>query len=1046
MSQQVSLKRAVWALTYSLALRGFCAVVSEDSALNTEPEGELRGDPQTEYLIDIWGTDDGLPSSTVTGIAQSPDGYLWCSTYDGVVRFDGVRFVRIGPDDPAKPEANRVLCLLADKRGDLWLGSDGAGLWRYAAEKFTVFAEPGSTALNAVRAVAEGSDGNLWLGTQGGLGRLKDGALEWFTTANGFSNAVFSVWNIAFDKGGRLWCADWTSLKAFNDGQFETPSLTPPPRVPVRAVYADAAGNMWAGMMGHAWRLGSDGQWKSLPQVGQFTRQEVTAFCQTRAGHLWVGTRRGLFHWGEGRWMSVSGRNGVSVSEVRTIFEDAEGNLWVGTGTAGLARLKRRVVTTFGASNGVSDGPVFALCEKPDGGVCVGLNDGRIVHASSKDSAMQFEPFSAARDLPRDAPVKTILNTRDGALWVGTFGNGLMRFQNGQKTQFAPSSGSPARIDKINALLEDTDGNVWIGSYYSLYRATGSNIVTPVPIDGRELRAPVIALLQDRAGAIWVGWEGLGIARLTGNDVMWLTRREGLPSHFIRSLYEDKGGALWIGTAAGLCRWSNGKLTTFTKAHGLVDDAIMQILEDDADNLWLGSNNGIMRVAKQELAEVAEGRKNLLELFACGVGEGMVSPRCSGGLSPAGLKTADGKLWFPTTEGLVMIDPVHLKQTINPRPPPVYVEEVRANGQLAASSPGSLLNFTPGTHRLEFVYTALNLTAPERVRFKYRLDGFDSDWTEAGTGRSAVYPKLSHGRYQFQVIACNNDGVWNSAGHRISFRIAAPFWQTWWFLAIGGITAAGLLGAGVRLVSVRHLRRKLRRLEEAHAIEKERMRIAQDMHDEIGGKLSRISFLSDLARRSIPQVVEGNGNSAQPTDGTDPARQIEEVSEAAREVIRTVDEIVWAVSPRNDTLESLVHYICRHAEEFFELIPVELEFELPSEFPVCKVSADIRHNLFCAIKEALNNVLKHSGATRVRIEFAIKGAVLEVRVVDNGVGFLRDEVLGRFKGAGMPSLFNGRDGNGLLNMQERMESVHGSCSVSAEPGKGTRAVFTAILK
>jgi ligand-binding sensor domain-containing protein/signal transduction histidine kinase len=961
------------------------------------------------------------------------------ATYDGVVRFDGVRFVRIGPDDPTNQLANRVLCLHVGRGGQLWLGTDGAGLMRYAAGNFTAFLQgKEGTPVNCVRSVVEDVTGDLWLGTQGGLGRFKDGKATWFTTANGFTNAVFSVWNMAFDREGRLWIADWTSLKAFKEGRFETPLLSPPPRPPVRAVYADDAGNMWAGMMGHAWQLGNQGQWTSLADVERFARLEVTAFCQTRAGEIWVGTRRGLFCWRNERWAAFTVREGSVSTEVRVLFEDREGNLWVGTGTGGLARLKRRVLKTYTARNGLTDGGVLALREKPDGGLWVGLSDGRLAHGS----AGAFHRFEA-KGLPADAPVKAVLCTREGALWVGTFGSGLVRLQESNLTQFTPSVGSPARIDKITALLEDRAGEIWIGSFYGLYKATGSNVVVPVLVGGRELRAPVTALVEDNAGGMWVGCHGLGVVRLARDQATWVTRRDGLPTALIRTLHQDRTGTVWIGTEAGLCSWRSGRVSRFTKAHGLVDDTISQILEDDADNLWLGSNRGIMRVAKRELLAIAQGRNALLEVFACGQGDGMLSLECLGGFCPAGLKTSDGKLWFPTAKGLVMVDPSQLKLTMNSTPPPVYIEEVRADGKLVARphsmpvaladqpSPPAPVVLPPSARRLEFIYTGLSLTAPERVRFKHRLEGFDADWMEAGTVRSVVYAKLPPGRYRFQVIACNNDGVWNETGHLLPFRIAAPFWQTWWFPTFAGLGSAGALSGAVRFISVRQLRRKLRRLEEAHAIEKERMRIAQDMHDEIGGKLSRISFLSDMARRHVSEMSEAS-------------QQIDEVSEAARDVIRTVDEIVWAVSPRNDTLESLTHYICRHAEEFFELTPVELELELPGEFPARRLSADVRHNLFCAVKEALNNVLKHAGATKVRIAFVASASSFQVTVRDDGSGFRAEEVLAAALHTG-----NGADtarrGNGLLNMRERLESIRGKCVLKSQPGKGARAMFSVPL-
>jgi ligand-binding sensor domain-containing protein/anti-sigma regulatory factor (Ser/Thr protein kinase) len=939
----------------------------------------------------------------------------------------------LGQDDPADQQANRILCLHVDRHGQLWLGTDGAGVLRYCDDVFTPFAEAPGAAVNCVRAIVEDASGHFWLGTKGGVGQLRNGRLTWFTDANGFTNSPKSTWSLSLDSAGRLWAADWSNLRVFDGATFDIGLSRLETRTPLRTLYTNAAGQLWAGMQGRAMVRETNGQWTRLDEPGEFGNSEVTAFCQTCSGEVWVGTRRGLYHLREGRWTTFSTREGLASSEVRVLFEDREKNLWVGTGTGGLARLKRRVLKTYTARHGLTDGRVLALREKPAGGLWVGLHDGRMVHTELGIS----DRFERLKDFPADAAVSSVLRTSDNSLWVGTFGNGLVRFRGGETNSFVPSDGTPNRTDKITALLEDRNGVIWVGTFYALYKVAGINRLIPVPVGRPDVRGHVTALLQDKAGAIWVAYHGLGIVRLSGDNAMWLTRREGLPTGLIRALHEDAASRIWIGTAAGLCCWEEGTINTFTKAHGLADENISQILEDDSGHLWLGSNRGIMRMSVSELIAVADRRKSSLEIFMCGLGEGMLSLECSGGFCPAGLKTRDGRLWFPTARGLVMVDPAQLKLRMNSVLPPVHIEEVWVDGNLAPKMPVGAATLRSSvrsvpmalphrTRRLEFVYTALSLTAPERVRFKYRLEGADSDWTEAGTTRSAVYNKLPSGRYRFQVIACNNDGMWNEAGAGYSFRIAAPFWQTAWFLTSAGIVAAATLGIMVRIVSVRHLRRKLRRLEEAHAIEKERMRIAQDMHDEIGGKLSRISFLSDMARHSVPETSEA-------------IQQIDQVSEAAREVIRTVDEIVWAVSPRNDTLESLTHYICRHAEEFFELTPVELELELPPEFPAHRLSAEVRHNLFCAVKEALNNVLKHADATRVRIAFVLNTAVFQVSVTDNGRGFPDALLKVKGNGNGTPP---GPRGDGLLNMQERLQSVSGECTIESQSGQGTRAIFT----
>jgi ligand-binding sensor domain-containing protein/signal transduction histidine kinase len=979
---------------------------------------QTAAEDQGEFLVDFWSTEEGLPSNTISGIAQTPDGYLWCSTYDGLVRFDGVRFLRVGPDSTDR-QVNRLQCLFLDSRGRLWTGTDGAGFYEYHAGKFTLFSEAEGSPLNVVRAFAEDNQGNIWVGSKAGLGRLKNGKVSWYTEPNGYTNAAGSIWNLAFDEQRQLWIADWVSVKTFREEQFEPALIRPEVQVPVRALHVDNSRGVWVGSFGHILRRDPEESWKSMDVAGQFANTEVVGFCESRSGDLWVGTRKGLFRQREGKWVTFPPDNWLARSELRAIFEDREGNLWVGTAAAGLARLKRRLVTTVAEREGLTDDAVLVLCEDRKGELWAGLEDGRVLHGKPG----QFRKFPGIPSFGADAPIRCILESRDDALWIGTFGNGLMRFKNGRRTDFIPSVGTRARVDKVTALLEDRNGQVWVGTFYALYKATATNIL--VPVGGPEVLAQVTALLEDKSGAIWVAYYGLGVARMAGETITWLTRREGLPTHFVRALHQDNDGALWVGTTAGLSRWQADKMSTWTTAEGLVSDNISQIVEDNSGHLWLGSKQGVMRVSKSELDAVAKRDKALLEVFNCGRAEGMKSEECSAGFSPGALKSKDERLWFPTKKGLVMVNPADLAQLRNVSAPPVYIEETRVDGKLlAAQSQPPTLPY--GARRIEFTYTALSLTAPERIRFKRRLEGYESDWFEAGTARTAAYANLQPGQYRFQVIASNHEGLWNSAGQTFSFRIAAPFWRAWWFITLVGMSLAGGLGGAIRIISVRHLQRKLRRLEEVHAIEKERMRIAQDMHDEIGGKLGRISFLSDLARRNL-------------VEESDTGKQIDEVSEAARDVIRTVDEIVWAVSPRNDTLESLAHYICRHAEEFFELTSIELQLKLPDQFPPTRVSADVRHNLFCAVKEALNNVLKHSSASSVRVEFAVSSGVFQVTVADDGNGFQNGEPVPA--GAVPP-----RTGNGLLNMRERIQAVRGSFDIRSERRQGTTVLFSVPLR
>jgi ligand-binding sensor domain-containing protein/signal transduction histidine kinase len=996
----------------------------------------------SEYLVDVWDIQDGLPHSTITGIVQTPDGYLWCSTHDGVVRFDGVRFVRVAPDDPNNANANRIFCLHADRSGQLWLGTDGGGLLRYANGTFTTFAGKEGSPGNIVFSLAEDAAGSLWVGTRAGLGRWSNGQITWFTEANGFTNAPRMAQSLAFDRNGHLWMADFVSLKVFQDGRFTTGLSRPEVKSQgLRTIHPDSAGNIWAGALGSmVWRR-HDGEWSAVEEIGKLPSPATLAFCETLSGDLWLGMPNGLMRGRNGTWRKVGINENLINADVRVITEDREGNLWVGTGGGGLARFKRRSVLTYAGRQGLTDERVQALCEKSGGGLWVGASRGGLFHGIAGD----FKPYEPIPNLPLDAPVASLLRARDGALWIGTYGNGLWRHDAGGllgfsfvASDYAPAEnapGSPVPVNKITALLEDRSTNIWVGTYFGVYKPISKNTLAPVPIGGRFVKSHVTALHGHPGGGVWVGYHGLGLAHVMDSEARWLTHRDGLPTDFVRALHQDKAGNLWIGTTAGLCRSRDGQVRTFTKRHGLIDETISQILDDDAGNLWLGSNQGIMRVSKQDLEGVASGRKSTLEVLACGRGEGMLSPECSGGFSPAGLRTTDGRLWFPTAKGLVMVDPSQLALNKDAAPPPVYLEEVRLDGKSLLSAPllgrGATspvaIELPPGPRRLEFSYTALSLTAPERVRFKHRLEGFDGDWIESGSARSVVYPKLASGHYRFQVVACNNAGIWNETGASLALVVPPYFWQTWWFMGLGGLGGVIGFGALVRFVSHRKLQGKLRLLEQQHALEKERTRIARDMHDELGGKLTRISYQGAMARQCLANPLEAG-------------QQLDKIAQTAHELASSLDEIVWAVDPDNDSLDYLADYICRYAGEFFGDGPIRCQLIIPPKLPDHHLATDVRHNVFLAIKEALHNALKHSGAKCVEIRLSTGAGEFEILISDDGRGFDPNPNGGAATGPAR------RTGHGLTNFKERMAAIHGRSELTSEVGKGTRVRFVVPLK
>ena len=598
--------------------------------------------------------------------------------------------------------------------------------------------------------------------------------------------------------------------------------------------------------------------------------------------------------------------------------------------------------------------------------------------------------------------------------------------------QYGKAQGYQA--DVANALVEDRDGSLWIGTRDGLQRFRNGVFSLFTTQDGLSDNR-INALCPRAKGGLWIGTDA-GLTCWSEGVFTNLSAGSRVPREVVLSLYEDAGGGLWIGTrGAGLWWLRDGRLEVFSLADGLFSDSIYAILEDSHANLWLAGSKGIFRLAKEQLAATAQDRTRPLTSISFGKADGIISSGQHADVTqPSACKGVDGRLWFRTTQGVAVTDPD--KITTNELPPPLAVARVLADRRLvcgpgAAAGPASnspdkhaRLVIPPGRGELEIHYAALSFRAPEKNRFRYQLAPADSTWIDAGDRRTAFYNNLPPGRYLFRVTACNNDGVWNPDGVSLTLLLLPHFWQTWWFSALVVSGAAGAVAGTVRSVTRRKMMRKLERLERQHAIEKERARIARDMHDELGAKLTRISFQGATATRSL-----GNPEEAR--------HQIETISHTARALVSSLDEIVWAVDPENDSLENLVSYLCRFAGDLFENSPISCQLDIPPTLPAIRLTADTRHNLFSAVKEALNNAAKHSGGSTVRLAISVREGRLQILISDNGRGLPRL--------APAEDAANKRRGHGLANLRGRLAAIHGTFSIEPASGGGTTVRLTVRL-
>jgi ligand-binding sensor domain-containing protein/signal transduction histidine kinase len=981
------------------------------------------------YQIDVWRTDDGLPQGTVTSIVETRDGYLWLGTQNGLVRFDGVNFKVFNQNNTPAIKNNRIVQLFVDRRGALWIGAEQGSLARFQEGKFVGCEMPGGgSAFNYARAFCDDVEGHLWVTScEWRLMRFAQDGLA-MPTVNWTLGGIRPN-ALAADQAGRVYMGNERELAAWQDGGFQAVwSRTNEPGFEVEFLATSRAGGCWVAGNGRLRRFDS-GHWAVDLGTYAWTNQPVYGLYEDTRNRLWVATPgSGLFRYDpDGTRLKLTTRDGLPTDFVRCVAEDREGNIWVGMEGGGLCRLQPSTFQALGVREGLSSDQVMSVCESRDGSYWVGMNGSGLEHLVDG----RVEEYGPSQGL-MNGHVWSLLQDRQGTIWAGTWG-GLFKLDQGR---FVNISDGTRVGGVVLAIYEDREGGLWLGQQgiEGVTRLIDGKATTQ-NITGASSGLDVRAMVEDAGGCIWLGTENEGLYRWKSGQWSHFGKKDGLASESVWSLRADEDGTVWIGTCGGgLSRWRKDHITTWTTKDGLINDVICQILEDGHGNLWLGSYGGVFSVSKSELERPAsDGSGNTIHCTGYGKADGLPSIECQGGFQPSGLNSRDGKLWFPTVKGLAIVNPDQLPT--NAVTPIVLIEELAVDGSIRtivskmsgaeapANPAGSALKIRPGEKKLEFRYTATSLTAPEKVRFKYRLEGLEQDWVQAGSARAVTYSRLPPGDYQFHVIACNNDGVWNETGDALAVTVLPHFWQTKWFLMASVLASLAAVAGVANSVAARRMRRRIELAERERAVERERRRIAQDMHDDFGAHLTEIALLSEFAQSpdSSPAAVQ---------------EDVRKIMTESRALTASLDELVWAVEPANDSLESFVTYACSFAENYLRTARISCRLDLPAQLPSKVVMTEVRHNFFLAFKEGLNNAVKHAHATEVRIHITYDAGVFRVAIRDNGTGFVNET-------SHDPKA--GPQHSGLANMRSRMESIGGQCDLKSAPNQGAELKLTMPL-
>jgi ligand-binding sensor domain-containing protein/signal transduction histidine kinase len=954
-----------------------------------QPLWPIQG-PKAEFSRRIWHLQDGLPQSRIQSLVQTPDGYLWVGTSGGLARFDGVRFTVFNRSNTPALLDDSILALCTGRDGSLWIGTEGGGLVQMKGGIFRTYGPAEGLSNRFVRALHEDRSGILWVGTDRGFFRMQAGRLERLDNQGGAP--VLSVLSIREAPGGKLWVAATQGFWTLEDGRLT--------RHPYQIGNGDAVvQRLGIQRDGTVWMATAQGlfQWKDgrahkLPGSELYNYQQI---YEDSRGDLWIATlAHGLLRLSQGKLTKFEAPDMLPINTVLTVFEDRQHSLWVGT-QDGLVRLSKRIVSVLGKDEGLQNDNLMTVYEDRDGSAWVATMSGEFYRVKDGKAALVRLPFE-------DFRARTVLRTRQGDLWLGSYNRGVLWLSGGQLRSF--SLGSGLRNNSIRHILEDRQGHIWIATGSGLSRWDGRELVTYYLHDGLAYGS-VRVLAEDPHGDLIVGTDG-GVNRVRNGKFVKDPALDLVGSERVWAILPRQDGSLWLGTrGGGLLHIKDGKLTRITSRHGLLSDHIYQLLEGPDGRLWMSGPAGVSAAAFADLEAVVAGRSPSVPVAPFGVAEGMGSSQMNGGIQPAGWRMSNGELWFPSVKGLVQIDPRRSPSSV---PSTVFIESILVNDREMPLA--DEIRIPPGRGRLEIHYTACDLLAPERVTFRFMLEGFDNGWLPASFRRTAYYTNLPPGTYRFRVARLDAAAPHSVSEASLALVWEPRFYETKWFYAAFGLLLAALAWGGFRLYA-RQTRQRYQALLD------ERVRLAREMHDTVIQGCVGISTLLEAASGLPPS--ENGGKEA----------LLERARLQARVTLEEARQAVWDlrhVSHGQSLDATLRDYAARLSAE--RGVPVDVS----AEGDLGPLGARAERNLLLVAREAMRNALTHADPSRVWVRLSAAKDTIRLEVGDDGKGF---DV------AHSEAAENGH--YGIAGMRERMEQLGGSLEILTAPGSGTRVVACA---
>jgi signal transduction histidine kinase/ligand-binding sensor domain-containing protein len=962
----------------------------------------------SQYAHTAWKIREGFTKGQISSITQTPDGYLWLGTEFGLLRFDGVRAVPWQPPGGEQLPINYISGLLAAHDGTLWIGTlKGLASWKDG--RLTRYPE---LAGGFVNAIVEDHEGTVWASagaaTGGKLCAIGNGSVQCYGGDGTFGAVVFNLYE---DSKGNLWAGVGDGLWRWRPGP---PKFYPLRQNGIQALGQDADNTLLMGWKGGIYRF-VDGRTEAYSVPGTVHQFAANGIFRDHDGGLWIGAQsQGLVHVHQGRSDVFSLSDGLSGDHVAALFQDREGDVWVAT-NGGLDRFRNFAVVTFSVGQGLSQASVSSVRADRDGSVWLAdgtvqrWTNGQILTYGKRD-----------KKLSGRAPHSLFQDSR-GRIWVGTL-DGFGYLENGRIVLV------PGITGVVRGIAEDSAGNLWIATLNSgLFRLSERSEVQQTPwTDLGRKDFPTALALDPSRGGLWIGFYERGIAYFRDGQVQAsYGTADGLGEGAVSRFRFDADGTVWAATQGGLSRLRNGRVVTMTSKNGLPCDAVHWVIQDNDHSFWLFMACGLVRIARSEVdawAAAADKDKDTKQTIRATVfdsSDGVRIRAFPGGDNSLVARSSDGKLWFATNDGLSVVDPNHLPY--NKLPPPVHIEQITADRKTydATSDANGQVRLPPRIRDLQVDYTALSLVAPEKVLFRYKLEGWDHDWQDAGTRRQAFYSNLPPRNYRFRVMACNNSGVWNEAGTFLNFSVAPAYYQTWWFRSLCVAAFLALLAAAYQLRLRQVARQFNMRLEERVS---ERTRIARDLHDTL-----LQSFQGVLLKfHAVTYVILDRPAEAQKT--------LQTTIEQARQAINDGRNAVQGLRSSTLATSDIAQAISTFGEELASGHNGESSpsFRVIVEGVPRDLAPLLRDEVYRITGEALRNAFRHAHAQRIEVEIRYDQRQLRLRVRDNGKGI-------------DPSVLNGggRPGHyGLPGMHERAKLVGGKLAVWSELDSGTEAELT----